>query len=538
MSDIPQKWRDLFQLLPGYDPVATAGDCVFDAVTADRCCNFFPQILTHVEGEKGGQPLTLEPWQQALIGCAFGWKRPDGRRRYKKVLLYVPRKNGKTTLLAGLMLLVALCDGEPGAQIYSAAADREQAALLYRQAKGMIENSPDLQKQTQIYVTTKTIQFPRGTFYRALSAAKTGKHGYNSHFVVVDELHEQPSDELVNTLWTSTGARRQPMLWFITTADYDRPSCCNAERDYAIKVRDGIIDDPSYLPVLYEASVEDNWEDPAVWRKANPNLGVSVSEEYLAAEAKKAREVPSYLNTFLRLHLNVTTAQDVAWIAMDKWDACLEGMPNLGGESCFAGLDLSATTDLTAFVMVFPREDGKIAVVPKFWMPKDKAFERQQRDRVPYQAWASRGLLTLIPGAVIDYDIIRRDIKQFGSQYNIQKIAVDRWNATQISQQLIADGFDVGGWGQGFASMTGPSKELEALIASRKLIHGGHEILRWMASNVMVEIDAAGNIKPTKSKQTQRIDGIVALIMGLGVMAVDKPAPVIDYYETHALEMA
>lgn len=521
-SNVNQRWRKLFaDHLPGYDPVETAGDCQFRPQVAERVLHFFEQEMTHIEGALAGQSLKLEPWQQAIVGCAFGWFRPDGTRRYREVFQLVPRKNGKSTLLGALINLVAFADNEPGAQIYSAAADREQAALVYRQTKGMILNKKHLELKTKIYATYKSIEYPRGVVYKALSADADTKHGFNTHFVVVDELHAQPNRELVDVLVTSTGSRRQPLVWYITTADYDRESICNEKYDYACKVRDGIIEDASFLPVIYEASTDDDWTSPEVWAKANPNLGVSVSREYLERECKRAQETPAYENTFKRLHLNIRTQQDVRWLPIEAWDACdAPVVPSeLEGRPCFAGLDLSTVRDISAFVLVFPGSPAY--VLPFFWVPADNIEQRERRDRVTYATWVRQELVKATPGNVIDYDQIRADINELGQRFNIRKIAADRWNASQIVTQLMGDGFEVVYFGQGFQSMTSPTKEVERLVLDKEIAHGGHPVLRWMMSNCAVEIDPAGNIKPSKKKSTEKIDGVVSMIMAVGVSGDD-----------------
>lgn len=529
MDRIPAKWKKLFKLLPGYDPIATAGDCTFDAKVADRVCAFFPEYMTHIEGEFSGKPFELQKWQQALIGCAFGWKRPNGLRRYREVFQYVPRKNGKTTMIGALINLVAFCDQEPGAQIYSAAADREQAALVYRQTKGMIHNKPELEGLVQVYTSYKSISYPDNIVYKALSADAETKHGYNTHFCVIDELHAQPNRDLVDVLTTSTGSRRQPLIWYITTSDFDRESICNEKLDYAKKVQAGIIEDSSFLPCVFEASNDDNWESPKVWKKANPNYGISISEEYLRRECQRAKDMPTYLNTFKRLHLNIKTTSDVAWLTMDKWDKCGEKFDpsTLEGRECFAGLDLSTTTDVSSFVLVFPprTEAEGVYILPFFWIPGDSAERREKRDRVPYITWARDGLMTMTEGNVVDYRVLRRQINELAERFNIREIAADRWNATQLLTDLMDDGHEVIQYGQGYRDMSAPTKDLEALVMSGRLRHGGNKVLRWMASNVMLETDAAGNIKPSKKKSSEKIDGIVSTVMALGRMNVDDGIP-------------
>jgi len=384
----------------------------------------------------------------------------------------------------------------------------------------MIAREPELANRCRTYRTFKSIEFGSGSFYRALSADAETKHGYNSHFVAVDELHAQPNRDLVDVLRTSTGTRRQPMIVYITTAGFDHNSICYEIYDHACKVRDGILCDPSFLPVIYEASPDDDWTKESTWRKANPNLGVSVSLDYLRRECQRAQDTPSYENTFKRLHLNLWTEQDVRWLPMERWDSCTGnvGHDDLHGMACFGGLDLSTTTDTSAFVLYFPEVH---ACLRWGWIPGDRAHEREKRDRVPYVTWCNQGLLEMTPGNVIDYEIVRARVNEICSTFNVQGIAYDRWNATQIVTQLEGDGIRMVQFGQGFASMSAPAKELERLVVSGELQHGGDPVLRWMAANAAAETDAAGNVKPSKKRSRDRIDGIVALIEAIGLAGVE-----------------
>lgn len=525
-ESIPQEWRELLQGVPGYDPVETRGDSWFEPKLAKRIIDFFHECLQHVEGALAGQPFRLERWQQAVVANLFGWVRKDahGRvvRRYRETMIYVPRKNGKSPLAAGIALYCLLCDAEAGAQVVCAAADQEQAAVVFRHARGMVEQEPELAARVQVYRALKSIVLrdDQAATFKTLSSQANTKHGGNLHAAIIDEVHAHPTRDLVDVLTTSMASanRRQPLTVMITTADYHRESICNEKHDYAGKVRDRIIDDPSFLPVIYETKQNEEWKDPAVWAKSNPNLGVSVSLEYLERECKKAQESPAYENTFRRLHLNQKTETDVRAIPMDRWEAC--GTPRfdeseLRGRECWSGLDLASTTDVAAFALTFPREDG-YQLMTRFWVPESGMRQRSRRDRVPYDQWAREGWITATPGDVIDYDRIRRDVVALGKDYNIREIAADRWNATQIIAQLQGDGFEMFAFGQGFASMTAPTKELLKLIAAGKLWHNGNPVLRWMASNLATDEDAAGNLKPSKKKSTEKIDGVVAVIMALG----------------------
>lgn len=529
--------EDTLRLIPGYDPFETAEDCHLDAPAAQLALDFFPECLHHVKGELAGQPFILEPWEQAIIGNLFGWKQPDGRRRYSEAFIYVPRKNGKSCLVAGIICYVMFCDHEPGAEIYSAAADREQACLVRVQVEGMIRQDETLDEMARIYQHAITYA-AEGTTYKAISAEAGTKHGYNSHLVIIDEVHAQPNRELVDVLETSTGSRSQPIVICITTSDFDRPSICNEKHEAAGKVRDGIIQNKYLLPVIYEASVDDDWADEKVWYAANPNLGVSLRLDYLQKECKKAQNQPSYENTFRRLHLNVKTTQDVVWISMQDWDKCNGevDVESLKGCKCYAGLDLSSTRDTSSLVLAFPLEDEMIVLLPFFWIPGDSARERENRDRVPYSMWAAQNLLDKTPGKVIDYRYIRRRVTELCKLYDIQEIAFDPYNATQLATQLLEeDGLTMIQFRQGFISMNEPSKEFERRVLQGNIKHGGHPVLRWQASNVMVTTDTAGCIKPVKPehKDAKKIDGIVAAVMAVGrtMLSVDKTS----VYETRGI---
>ncbi|HYE51204.1 MAG TPA: terminase TerL endonuclease subunit [Azospirillaceae bacterium] len=491
----------------------------FDELAAERAVQFFPKFLRHSRGKLAGQPFELEPWQKAVVRTIFGWKWLGTRVRVvRRVFLFLPRKNGKSTFSAGLALLMLIADGERGAEVYSCAADREQAAIVFREAVQMVTASESLSRVTEIFKTAITCT-PLAGSYKVLSAVADGKHGLNPSAFIFDELHTQPNRDLYDVMNTAVGARPQPLEAYLTTAGHDRHSICWEVYDYACKVRDGIIDEPAFLPVLFAAGEDDDWRDPTTWAKANPSLGSAVQLDYLARKAKEAMEVPAYENTFKRLHLNLWTEQATRWLPMDRWDACgpALGTEDLRGRPCWAGLDLSSTTDLSALALVFPRESGPgYDVLMRFWVPKENIRRRAERDGVPYPQWARDGAITPTEGTVVDYDVIRGEINALKEEFDIREIAVDRWNSTQLQTQLMGDGFTVVPFGQGYGSMTAPSKELEKLVLAGDLHHAGNPVLRWMASNVAPAQDPAGNIKPDKARSSERIDGIVALIMALG----------------------
>lgn len=517
---------ELIRLIPGYDPHRDAKGFTFNDELATKAIQFI-ESLTHVKGEKARTPFLLEDWQKAIVANLFGWVSPAGTRRFKECFLFVPRKNGKTPLAAAIILYLLFEDGEHGAEVYGAASEFHQATLVFQHAAGMIRQNAALFDRCKIYAgQAKAIQLKQDySTYKVVSREASSQHGFNSSAYVIDEVHALPDSELLDVLATSTGARRQPLALLISTSDFEREgSPCNAKHDYASKVRDGVIVDPRFLPVIYEASPEDDWTTESTWRKANPNYGVSVSAEYLAEACKKAQETPRFENTFKRLHLNIRTQNNTLWLPLDKWDLCrgpdiLES--ELEGRECWAGLDLASTRDLTAFVMAFPNDDDSITLIPRFWIPGDTAADRERKDRIPYTDWIRQGWITPTPGNVCDYAKVRADIVALSHRFNLVEIALDRlFQGDALGQQLSGeDGLNVIAHGQGFLSMAAPTKKFEELVIGAKLRHGGNPVLRWHASNVSVELDAAGNIKPSRKKSTEKIDGIVAAIMAVGRLA-------------------
>jgi phage terminase large subunit-like protein len=493
----------------------------FDERAAVVACNFFERLLHHSKGEWSGRPFTLLDWQKRdIIRPLFGWKRKsDGTRRYRTAYIEIPRKNGKSTLSAGIALCLLYADGEPAAEVYSAAADRDQASIVFDEAKRMVDASPELSKRSGVFKRSIFVNETLSS-YKVLSADAPTKHGLNASGIIFDELHAQPNRDLWDVLTTSTGARRQPLTVAITTAGYDRQSICFEQHEYARQVLAGIIDDPSYFAYIAAADEKDDWTAPATWRKSNPSLGHTVKLDYLEQECRKAQASPAYQNTFRRLHLNQWTQQETRWLDISAWDRCADPFDAklLDGAQCYGGLDLASSSDIASFVLCFPNESGEdelYTLLPFFWIPADNMVERARRDRVPYDAWVRDGLVRATPGNVIDYGFIVRDIAAMSEQYNIKEIAFDRWGAFQVSQQLDGAGLTMIGFGQGFNSMSPPSKDLLRLVMDGKLRHGGNAVLRWMADNVVVTTDPAGNIKPNKQKSREKIDGIVASIMAL-----------------------
>ena len=478
--------------------------------------------LTHTKGPFAGQPFNLRLWQRRIMYRLFT-TRPDGRRQYRTCLLMLPRKNGKTELAAALAIYCLLFDGEYGGEVYSAAADREQASLVFNAAALMLRQAPELLEVVEIIDSQKRIVHrTSGSFYRAISAEAYSKHGFNASAVIYDELHAAPNRELWDVLATSQGARAQPILMAITTAGYDRHSILWELYAHAKKVDETPTLDPTFLPILYEAPAEADWTSPAVWKAANPALGDFRSLEEMQVMCARAQEIPAQENTFRRLYLNQWTEQAARWLSLAAWDACRVPIEraSLAGRRCFVGMDLSTTTDLTALVAVFPEDQGQgFEVLAQFFVPEERIRERSRRDHVPYDEWARQGVLTATPGAVVDYEIIRGVLKSWAAEFSLQMIAFDPWNATDLVSRLQQqDGLPCVPMRQGFASLSAPTKSLEQAILGRRLRQDGHPVLRWNVSNVSVESDATGNLKPSKTVSTERIDGVVALIMAVDLM--------------------
>ena len=482
---------------------------------AELVFDFF-KLLQHTKGATSGNTFALEPWQCLILAHIFGMVNSDGLRVTRTAYVSIARKNGKSSLAAGIALYLLVADGEGGAEVYSAATKKEQARIVYEQAQAMVSVSPSLSKAIESRRTSLSVP---GTFstFKALASDSHKLDGLNPSGLILDELHSWHDRHLWDVLATATGSRQQPLTFAITTAGFDRQSICWEQEDYSRKVLDGVIDDPSWFAYVASLDDGDDWKDPVVWCKSNPNLNVTISQDYLKTQVSQAIESPGRVQAFRRLHTNCWTESVTQFLDLDKWDVGNRPIDyaDLEGRPCWAGLDLASTTDLTAFVLLFEVDDHYV-VLPFFFMPMGNAQERFKKDRITYPQWLDSGLIEGTPGNVIDYEAVRSRINQLAEVYDIQEIAVDRWNATQLVVQLDGDGHNVCFFGQGYRSMNVPTKALEASVLSEKFIHGGNEVLRWMASNLCIEQDPAGNYKPSKRRSTEKIDGMVALIMAIG----------------------
>jgi len=535
----------------------------FDEKAARRAVSFF-KGLRHTSGQWAGNPFQLLPWQEKALREIFGWMRADGTRLYREVYIEIAKKNGKSEFAAGLALFLLIADREKAAMVYSAATDRDQAGIVYQAASIMVKESPELSKRCTVLggntgSGSKRIVVPKtNSIYHVLSSESYTKHGPSISGLVVDELHAHKTRDLIDVLTKGSGAaRRQPLFIYITTAGVDRNSICWEKHEYALRVlkfrepekyawvQGAPIDDPTFYAVIYGLRDDDDWTLEENWYRANPALGHILNIDEFRKAFQDAQANLAEENIFKQLRLNIWVKSSVRWMRMDDWDKC-DGPVNaeeLYGADCYAALDLATTTDLAAMGLVFPgreerEKDGEKETIDtykalmRFWIPEEKAAEKERHDHVPYREWARRGFLKMTPGNVIDYSYIRQELRELRENHNMREMAFDRWGATKLVQDLVyEDGFVqeegqegtlIVPFGQGFKDMSPATKELMNIVLSGRLAHGGNPVLRWNADNMVVQQDPAGNIKPDKAKATQRIDGMVALIMALARAVIHR----------------
>lgn len=492
----------------------------YDAKAADIVVMFIEQ-LSHTKGEFYKKKFELMAWQEKIIRDLFGTLKENGYRQFTTAYIEIPKKCGKSELAAAIALYLLCADGEQRAEVYGCAADRDQASLVFDVACDMVKLHPVLNKYCSIRPSRKSIHFnPTNSTYKALSADVAGKSGVNVSGLVFDELWVQKNRKFFDMMTKGTSdARKNPLHFIITTAGDDINTICYELHQKAEDIIAGRKHDPTFYPCIYGASKDDDWTDPKVWYKANPSLGVTIDIEKVKAACESAKENPVEENAFRQLRLDQWMKQTIRWMPMDKWDACAFPVDpaSLKGRVCFGGLDLSSTTDITAFVLVFPpeTEDDKYIVLPYFWLPEETLELRVRRDHVPYDLWQAEGLIETTEGNVIHYAYIENFIAHLAQIYNIKEIAFDRWGAVQMVQNLESQGLNVIPFGQGFSSMSPPTKELYKLVLEKKIAHNGHKVLRWMMDNAVVKKDPADNIKLDKAKSTEKIDGDIALVMAL-----------------------
>ena len=507
--------------LRGYKPTKfIAKGSKYNKARADYAVQFI-QCLKHTKGTWAGKPFELIDWQERIIRDVFGILKPDGYRQFTTAYIEIPKKQGKSELAAAVALLLCCGDGEERAEVYGCAADRQQASIVFEVAADMVRMCPALNKRVKILASQKRlIYLPTNSFYQVLSADAYSKHGFNVSGVIFDELHTQPNRKLFDVMTKGSGdARMQPLYFLITTAGTDTHSICYETHQKAKDILEGRKIDQTFYPVIYGADENEDWTDPEVWKKANPSLGITVPIDKVKDACNSAKQNPGEENAFRQLRLNQWVKQSIRWMPMDKWDACAFPVSEeeLEGRICYGGLDLSSTTDITAFVLVFPPldEEDKFQILSYFWIPEENLELRVRRDHVPYDVWERQGFLQTTEGNVVHYGFIEKFIEQLGERFHIREIAFDRWGAVQMVQNLEGMGFTVMPFGQGFKDMSPPTKELMKLTLEQRIAHGGQPVLRWMMDNIFIKQDPAGNIKPDKEKSTEKIDGVVATVMAL-----------------------
>lgn len=495
----------------------------FDENAAARVFRFSGYCRQY-EGQWAGQPLELQGWQCFIIANVFGWMREDGTRRFRIVYEEIPRKNGKTTKLGFVGNYGLLGDGEQGPRIYSAATKREQASELFDAAQAMVEQSPELLGRVTVFRGKMQCQANRGRL-QPLSADHKSMDGLNVHFGLIDELHAHPSSRVWDVIKSARGARRQALIWAITTAGFDQTSICYEQRGYAIRVLEGTVDDDSYFAIIYTVDDEAKWSDEKEWRKANPNWGVSINTDDMRDQARLAREIPSERVEFLTKRLNIWLRGETKWMNLDRWNACQSDYDDQSvwsGESCagggraYAGLDLSSVEDMTSLGVVVEQDDGGIKTYCRSWLPEEALNRRLAKGDYSLEKFERAGVLHLTPGETVDYEYIRNDVLRLSESLNLQSVAFDRWNSNQLVGQLLDDGVPMVAFGQGYGSMSSPMKELMRLVLNGQLQHN-NSVLTWAMGNLVTDMNPAGDIKPAKDKCKEKIDPAVALIMALGM---------------------
>lgn len=487
---------------------------MFSEERALKAINFI-KLLRHTKGEFAQQPFNMLPFQEEIIRDLIGTLNDDGNRQYRESFIFLPRKNGKTELIAGLVLYFLFLDNEYGAEIYSCANDREQASLVFQTACAMIRMNKTLSSRCKIIESQKRIvRYDSNSFYKAISAEASTKHGFNAHVVIFDEIHEAKNRDLYDVMKTSMGARLQPMFISITTAGVDTKGICYQLYDYSKKILEGTIKDPTFYPVLYYAGEDDDPWDEKTWMKCNPALGIFRSLEEFRQSAIRAKEIPTEEAKFRRLYLNQWVNGEISWIAMKRWYMCNEKFnpDDLLGKQCHLGMDLSATTDLTSLNLEFRLDNGKYAMISQSFMPKNRVLDKEKVDRVPYSVWIKQGWIIATEGDVVDYEFVKQYIRDQALKYQIKEICFDPWNATQLANDLESEGFTTVQIRQGFQTLSEATKDIGTLILQGKILHNDNPVLSWAMSNCIIRQDPNGNIALDKSKAKNRIDPACAMI--------------------------
>lgn len=512
----------------------------FNSLSADRAVRWIEEFCRHTKGEWAGQKFKLALWQRKIVRQIFGWMNARGFRRFQTVWIEVPRKNGKSTFASALAAYMLIADGEPGAEIYSVAGNEAQARLVYNDTRAMIEIDSRL---SLVCKTAKIGLVVERTRSKMLALGKNNQHGLNPHCVIGDEVHEWKGEEQYEAVTTAVGARRQPLLIFITTAGHGRESLCWRLHNIALQVREGVLDMPDMYVRIFAASKDDDWLDERVWYRANPGMRYGAPKiETMRAKADKAKASPAEENSFKRLHLNMWTDSLTAWITSDNWNvaAVKVDLSKLIGCDFYGGLDLARVQDLSCFMKLFTPSNkaipGKWILVPRFWCPEDNLAAREKESGVSYRGWASSKLLETTPGEVTDFAWIEAGIRRDAERFNMLSIGCDMTLAGEIVNNLSNDNYPVELVRQGFLTLGPATSEFERRILGGEMVHSGHEIMGWNVANTSVVMDPAGNIKPDRKRSADKIDGVAAgvnaVAVAMGAMSQRK-----NDLETRMLEV-
>lgn len=486
----------------------------FDRKAAQRAISFIER-LKHTKGQWAGLRFKLEPWQQFIIWNIFGWKMADGTRRFRYAYVEIARKNGKTALSAGIGLYMLFADGESRPEVYSAATVKDQARICFSDAVEIVK-ATDLKNYLTPYRNSIVYEL-KGGMMKPLSSDYGTHDGLNPSCGIIDEFHAHKDSGMFDVIKSAFGARKQPLMFIITTAGFNKAGACYAYRDNVIKILRGINEDDTLFGIIYTMDANEEWDNPQMWIKSNPNLGVSLFPNYLEDQVNDAKNRPEAVRNVMTKNVNLWVDAEKTWILDDAWMKCVgtTEIEDLRGCECWGGLDLSNVSDITAFVLIF-HENDKFQLLPFFWIPEEKMLEKIRKENINYDLWVKAGFVKVTSGNVLDYEFVKADILQIVDIYDLQSSAYDRWNSSQTIIDLQNEGMECNPFGQGYGSMSAPSKEFEKLVLSEKIEHFGNPVLRWMLSSTLIKTDPAGNIKPDKEKSVQKIDGIVASIMALG----------------------
>lgn len=499
----------------------------FDPDEAAKVCKFI-ELLPHTKGQLAGQKIRLEPWQIWILTTVFGWRRTaDGGRRFRRVYIEVPRGNGKSSLSSGVALYCLLADKEPGAEVYSFATTRDQAGIVFNDAKRMVQQTASLRSHFGVEVLSHALYVPKtNSTFQAKSADGSTLDGLNTHLAVVDELHAHRTRAVYDVVETSLGKRVNSLMWVITTAGFDTSGICYEVRTMVRNVLNRSVVDESQFGIIYGLDEGDDWKSLAALEKANPNWGVSVMPEVVTSLQKKAIAIPSAAGNFMTKHLDVWCSAASGWMNMPAWNKCAREelrREDFEGEPCYIGLDLGSKSDMTAKVLMFPREDrdGRTYFVTfaDFYLPS-RAIETSPNSQ--YRGWVEQGLIRVTEGAMTDFNVVEEDIREELSRYSVQSIAYDPWQATQLISSLEDSGAPLVECRMTVQQISEPMKTLEALVLDGRIQHDGNPCLTWMMGNVVAKVDAKDNIFPRKERYEQKIDGPVAMIIALSAAGAEQ----------------